>query len=1055
MFKKLLQLKTLLVALLVMTGAGNVWADEELYYTLTPANGSNSNYTANCDVKISGITWNIGGNSQLLPWRIGGKNITKVDRAVYSKTPMGSAISKVELEVGAASSITVNSLKLIVASDANFSTQIDEVTATFTASSTIAFTPSSPAVEWATGAYYKFVFNVTVSGSSNKFVEFKSAKFYHQVATLENSDLAITNAPVALNFDLYNNDEAQTVSYTTSSTGAVSVSGGTDYVTTSLDLNTKTITVTPKAVTPSAQTITISQEADATYKAGSVTFTVNIVDSTPVPTHTATFSVNGVTSTQDFEEGASISFPEDPVDINGKTFVGWVTEAIAGTTDTAPTYVTEATMGNADVTYYALFAEESIGQGPVEKYLTITPSDFTSLTNFYTETSTTKTVEGKDYTIAIQACLQGSQIQMRDNATISFIYFPPLPGNVKNVSTTTCHNASDEAYTGTIRLKSSKTRGNVDTNDIVKAVLSSVNSFSIDVTGNVTSFYFVTSAGLRLGNLTVTYEGIGDVTIYSGYCTTVPEDVRTPVNLTGFSATPSTIVRGDVLQTTVTNDQSGWDASYTYSSDNTSVATVDDNGTITAVGRGTANISVALNVDKNDTQYKRGETSNATIEITVVNPSHTATFYNDGMVVSSLSVQEKDDIEFPSDQTAEGYAFIGWTTSEIDEPQSTQPELTNSAVMGTSDMNFYAVFARLSETEGWRKIGGLQTLAAGTYAIITADGYAFNGTISSGHGQSTNEAFSFTDSVATSAPTGTCLIELIKVDGGFKLYNPTTEKYLYAEKASSGNLAWHSTENSFWEAKEVNIIYNANGAYLRVFNKTFRTYAGSSNAPLYFAMKTTIPSYSNYCTTIPTLTISLNAACHDGGRVYGTYSSSHPFVVSDDIVVSEISIENDAFHVKAYETGAVVPANTGVMVSAPKGGDYTVNVAATEGASVLDAANCLRPPGDDGITAEAMGNADTGCLFYRLTMHNGEQIGYWWGAENGAAFAVAANKAYMAIPEAQAARMMGNGFSEIFTGIVSTEQQRESVATYNLLGQRVSPDTKGVLIRNGKKLINK
>ena len=366
MFKKLLQLKTLLVALLVMTGVGNVWADEELYYTLTPATGSNNSYTGNCDVTIDGITWNIGGNSQQLPWRIGGKSITTTDRAVYSKTAMESAISKVELVVGAASSITVNSLKLIVASDANFNTKIDEVTATFAANSTITFTPSSPGVEWSTGAYYKFVFNVTVSGSSNKFVEFKSAKFYHQVATLENSDLAITNAPVALNFDLYNNGNAQTVTYTTSSTGAVSVSGGTDYVTTSLNGDTKTITVTPTAVTPSPQTITISQEADATYKAGSVTFTVNVDDSTPVPTHTATFSVNGVTSTQDFEEGASIIFPEDPADINGKTFVGWVTTQISGITDTAPSsFVTSATMGTNNVTYYAVFAKREVDMSTV------------------------------------------------------------------------------------------------------------------------------------------------------------------------------------------------------------------------------------------------------------------------------------------------------------------------------------------------------------------------------------------------------------------------------------------------------------------------------------------------------------------------------------------------------------------------------------------------------------------------------------------------------------------------------------------------------------------
>ena len=100
-------------------------------------------------------------------------------------------------------------------------------------------------------------------------------------STLTASDLAITNASTALVFDLYNNASAQTISYTTSGTGAVTVSGGEGYVTTSVNESTKTITVTPLAVTPSAQTITVNQAADATYAAGSATFTVNITDSTP------------------------------------------------------------------------------------------------------------------------------------------------------------------------------------------------------------------------------------------------------------------------------------------------------------------------------------------------------------------------------------------------------------------------------------------------------------------------------------------------------------------------------------------------------------------------------------------------------------------------------------------------------------------------------------------------------------------------------------------------------------------------------------------------------
>ena len=129
----------------------------------------------------------------------------------------------------------------------------------------------------ATGSYIE----VSITGIS------KGVKCYYisytyddgQGSNLTNSDLALTGAPIALNFDLYNNSTAQTVSYTTSSTGAVTVSGGEGYVTTSVSGNT--ITVTPVAVTPSAQTITVSQAADNTYAAGSKTFTVTVANSDP------------------------------------------------------------------------------------------------------------------------------------------------------------------------------------------------------------------------------------------------------------------------------------------------------------------------------------------------------------------------------------------------------------------------------------------------------------------------------------------------------------------------------------------------------------------------------------------------------------------------------------------------------------------------------------------------------------------------------------------------------------------------------------------------------
>ena len=38
---------------------------------------------------------------------------------------------------------------------------------------------------------------------------------------------------------------------------------------------------------------------------------------------------------------------------------------------------------------------------------------------------------------------------------------------------------------------------------------------------------------------------------------------------------------------------------------------------------------------------------------------------------------------------------------------------------------------------------------------------------------------------------------------------------------------------------------------------------------------------------------------------------------------------------------------------------------------------------------------------------------------------------------------------------VNNGQQTTDAPTYNLAGQRVSPDTKGVVIRNGRKIVNK
>ena len=208
-----------------------------------------------------------------------------------------------------------------------------------------------------------------------------------------------------------------------------------------------------------------------------------------------------------------------------------------------------------------------------------------------------------------------------------------------------------------------------------------------------------------------------------------------------------------------------------------------------------------------------------------------------------------------------------------------------------------------------------------------------------------------------------------------------------------------------------------------------------------------------------TRTVTLSSVCTDGSKYYGTYSCGDAFVVPSDLTVSEITVANGKLQVSDYATGAVVPANTGVMVSSSTAGSHTVAPSGQTGTSLLGDNNMLKPSGDSGITSEAMAAGNSGRLYYRLTMHNGTQIGYWWGADDGVAFSIGSNKAYLAVPSSAGARQ-GFTFPDNETLSVGTiAESGAATATdgraYNLQGQRVDNLRKagGIYIVNGKKII--
>ncbi len=111
----------------------------------------------------------------MVPWRIGGKSLDKVDRDIKCSTPINGTFGKVVVSIGTTSgSITLHSLTLSVADNPDFTNATKyKHTSNLKANTKHAFdiTP-------ATNAYYKITFNVTVTGTSNKYYQFSGAKFY-------------------------------------------------------------------------------------------------------------------------------------------------------------------------------------------------------------------------------------------------------------------------------------------------------------------------------------------------------------------------------------------------------------------------------------------------------------------------------------------------------------------------------------------------------------------------------------------------------------------------------------------------------------------------------------------------------------------------------------------------------------------------------------------------------------------------------------------------------------------------------------------------------------
>lgn len=432
----------------------------------------------------------------------------------------------------------------------------------------------------------------------------------------------------------------------------------------------------------------------------------------------------------------------------------------------------------------------------------------------------------------------------------------------------------------------------------------------------------------------------------------------------------------------------------------------------------------------------------------------------------------------PSD--VEDNKFVGWTTTEITSKQSSAPSVlftsASDAPIVTSDAVYYAVYASQDGPATWKKLKASEVKEEGVYALITSGGYAFNGIIKEdGRSYYCKTNFSFDKSdIATSAPEDVCELTLKKSGDGFSMYN-AKYGYLYATAKSSGKLAWHDTETSYWSYTNFNWVYNDGKVNLRYCSNTatgyFKSYGDNTGVVPSFAQKIFSASYTTTLGATPTYTakaISLKAETADAH--WATFSYSEPTFFPETVAVNAITVaegtittNNDVFEHSSAVTigdatlsGVYVPASTGVLIKSADA-DATCYVVANKTVAALqESQNMLKPA----LVGGGVFIPAADYTYYKLAYNDFSSrtgLGFYYGADAGGAFYVKAETAYLAVPTAiteGAKAFVLDGETTAINGISTRNDHAEAV--YNLNGQRVASMAKpGLYIVNGKKVVRK
>ncbi|GEM_PF-1114636 len=208
---------------------------------------------------------------------------------------------------------------------------------------------------------------------------------------------------------------------------------------------------------------------------------------------------------------------------------------------------------------------------------------------------------------------------------------------------------------------------------------------------------------------------------------------------------------------------------------------------------------------------------------------------------------------------------------------------------------------------------------------------------------------------------------------------------------------------------------------------------------------------------VPQLVIVYQKKQYDitlGDAGYATaYYGQSALTVPEGVTASAYAVVNDVLTAtKTYAEGAVIPKATGVVLKGTANQTYTFTASTKTGEA--PASNQLY-----GSDEESTTSAEGATKYYMLSLdRNGQNPGFYWGADNGAAFTNAAHKAYLALgTTASVKAFLFDGGTLTGISTISTKTNDVNAPVYTLSGVRMSGSQlpAGVYIKGGKKFIVK